>query len=51
MVRRTGSDGSPLYFVYADTYPTREEAESAAELVRALGTEAMVVEIRDPAGI
>lgn len=49
-VRRAGSTGNPLYFVYAATFPTRAEAESAAELVRALGKEAMVVEIRDPAG-
>lgn len=49
-VRRSGSTGDPLYYVYADAYASREQAETAAELVRALGSDALVVEIRDPAG-
>jgi hypothetical protein len=44
-VRRTGSSGSPLYFVYAGTFPVRGEAESVARDLRNEGADPMVVEI------
>lgn len=45
VARRTGSSDNPLYYVYAGTFPTRDEAEAVAAALRSQGGEAMVVEI------
>jgi cell division septation protein DedD len=47
-VRRTGASGNHLYFVYAGTYASRDEAQQVARDLRERGGEPVVIEIVVP---